>query len=71
MAKKVKGRLTLVKLVSTAATGFIKTLYVPRQLGVINQVRYDPLAKRHVLFKESRNRRLATSKQWGFGRPLK
>ncbi|KAK9457198.1 mitochondrial 54S ribosomal protein [Dipodascopsis uninucleata] len=69
MAKQ-KGRLTLIKLVSTAATGYTKTVHRPRQAPIMKQVRYDPVAKRHVLFEEEKRRRLPDKKPWGFGRPL-
>ncbi|KAK9386448.1 MRPL39 mitochondrial ribosomal protein-like protein of the large subunit [Lipomyces mesembrius] len=70
MAKKQKGRLTLVKLVSTATTGYMKAMYRPRQAPPMVQIRYDPIANRHVLFEEAKKRRLGDQKVWGFGKPL-
>ncbi|KAK9466607.1 MRPL39 mitochondrial ribosomal protein-like protein of the large subunit [Lipomyces arxii] len=70
MAKKQRGRLTIVKLVSTA-TGYIKSMYRLRQAPPMVQIRYDPLAKRHVLFEESKRRRTGDTKVFGFGRPYK
>lgn len=55
---KAKSRLTLVKLVSSAKTGFMRHAYRPRNCPAMTQVRYDPLAMRHVLFTESRKRKI-------------
>lgn len=60
MAKQ-RARLTLIKLVSTAKTGFMRYVYRPRTAPRMTQVRYDPIVMRHVLFVEGRKRKLANS----------
>ncbi|KAK9473540.1 mitochondrial 54S ribosomal protein bL33m [Dipodascopsis tothii] len=70
MAKKAKARTVLVKLISSAMTGFIRTVHRPRTSPMITQVRYDPIVRRHVLFEESKKRPLGNQKVWGFGRRL-
>ncbi|KAK9447803.1 mitochondrial 54S ribosomal protein bL33m [Limtongia smithiae] len=67
---KVKNRTTLIKLVSSAATGYIRTMMIARTALPVKQVRYDPLAKRHVLFTEVKRRRLAEAKAYGFGKKM-
>lgn len=52
-----KARTTIVQLISTAKTGYRRTLIVPRTAKEVTQVRYDPIAQRHVMFVESRKRR--------------
>lgn len=61
MAKE-KTRLTLIKLISSAKTGYMRYIFRPRSSPIVTQVRYDPLAKRHVLFTESRKRKVAETK---------
>ena len=56
---KVRSRLTLIKLVSSAKTGFTRYVHRPRTAPLMQQVRYDPIVMRHVLFTEVRKRKLA------------
>ncbi|CAH2448951.1 54S ribosomal protein L39, mitochondrial [Komagataella phaffii CBS 7435] len=66
---KTKARNVVIKLLSTAQTGYTKTLLRPRQTGPISQVRYDPRVKRHVLFTESKRRKMGElAKPWDFTR---
>lgn len=39
---EVKARTVLVKLVSSAMTGFTRTVHRPRGSNMITQIRYDP-----------------------------
>lgn len=55
---KARSRHTLIKLVSTAKTGFMRYVYRPRTAPLMKQVRYDPIVMRHVLFEEGRKRKL-------------
>lgn len=57
MAKN-KSRSTLIKLISTAKTGFTRYVHRPRNCPLMTQVRYDPVAMRHVLFTEGRKRKI-------------
>uniref|UniRef100_A0A060T2I7 Large ribosomal subunit protein bL33m n=1 Tax=Blastobotrys adeninivorans TaxID=409370 RepID=A0A060T2I7_BLAAD len=59
---KDKSRLTLIKLVSSAKTGYMRYIFRPRSSPVVTQVRYDPIVKRHVLFTEARKRKVADVK---------
>lgn len=61
MAKQ-RSRLTLIKLISTAKTGFMRYVYRQRTAVQMTQVRYDPLVMRHVLFVEARKRKQAMAK---------
>lgn len=65
---KAKARTTIVQLMSTAKTGFRRTLLVPRTTKEITQVRYDPLVQRHVLFIESKKRKGEPKKPLDFSR---
>ncbi|AMD21648.1 HFL208Cp [Eremothecium sinecaudum] len=56
---KAKSRNTVIKLVSTALTGVCRHILVPRGSPIVTQVRYDRVAKRHVLFKEAKKRKIA------------
>ncbi|VVT43958.1 mitochondrial 54S ribosomal protein bL33m [Magnusiomyces paraingens] len=62
MVSKAKGRYTLIKLISTAKTGYIRYVQRPRSSPIVTQVRYDPIAQRHVLFEESKKRKVAEKK---------
>ncbi|CDO53788.1 similar to Saccharomyces cerevisiae YML009C MRPL39 Mitochondrial ribosomal protein of the large subunit [Geotrichum candidum] len=62
MVSKAKGRYTLIKLISTAKTGFIRYVQRPRSSSKVTQVRYDPIAKRHVLFQENKKRKITETK---------
>lgn len=65
---KAKARTTIVQLVSTAKTGYRRTLLVPRTAREITQVRYDPVVQRHVLFVESKKRKGEQPKALDFSR---
>ncbi|SCU91926.1 LAFA_0F06744g1_1 [Lachancea sp. 'fantastica'] len=65
MAKQ-KSKNSVIKLVSTAATGFARQITISRGAPLVTQVRYDPVAKRHVLFKESKKRKVAERKPLDF-----
>ncbi|KIP02785.1 hypothetical protein PHLGIDRAFT_32064, partial [Phlebiopsis gigantea 11061_1 CR5-6] len=53
MAAKSKGRTLLVRLVSTAQTGFFYTTLRLRNGLPLAAVKYDPKVKQRVLFVES------------------
>ncbi|CAH6720956.1 54S ribosomal protein L39, mitochondrial [[Candida] jaroonii] len=55
---KVKNAFTMVKLISGAKTGYEKWFQIPRKTGKLNLILYDPRAKRHCLFTESKKRRI-------------
>ncbi|GMG40053.1 unnamed protein product [Ambrosiozyma monospora] len=65
---KAKARTTIVQLISSAKTGYRRTLVVPRTAQPITQVRYDPVVQRHVLFTESRKRKGEVQKPLDFSR---
>ncbi|CEP60808.1 mitochondrial 54S ribosomal protein bL33m LALA0_S02e00100g [Lachancea lanzarotensis] len=65
MAKQ-KSKNSVIKLISTAATGFARQITISRGAPLVTQVRYDPVAKRHVLFKESKKRKVAERKPLDF-----
>lgn len=65
---KAKARTTIVQLVSSAKTGYRRTLLVPRTAPEITQVRYDPIVQRHVLFTESKKRKGEQPKPLDFSR---
>ncbi|GES88389.1 ribosomal protein L33 [Rhizophagus clarus] len=56
MVKKTKARTTIVRLVSSAGTGYFFTRIRPRQLPKLSFVKYDPKVGRRVLFTEQKNR---------------
>ncbi|CDK27741.1 unnamed protein product [Kuraishia capsulata CBS 1993] len=60
---KAKSKNVIVKLISTAKTGITRTLLLPRQVGIVNQIKYDPIVKRHVLFVEAKKRKMGTQKK--------
>ncbi|SCU88911.1 LAMI_0D11760g1_1 [Lachancea mirantina] len=68
---KVKSKNAVVKLVSTAATGFSRHVMITRGAPLVTQVRYDPVAKRHVLFKEAKKRKVAERKPLDFFRTVR
>ena len=43
-----------VKLVSTANTGYYYTLNKKKSLNKLQLKKYDPVVKKHVLFKEAK-----------------
>ncbi|KAK5780583.1 mitochondrial 54S ribosomal protein bL33m MRPL39 PWA37_003222 [Arxiozyma heterogenica] len=66
-----KVKTSVIKLVSTAATGYFRHITVKKGAPMVTQVRYDPVVKRHVLFKESKNRKVAERKPVIFSRAPK
>ncbi|KAF8228883.1 hypothetical protein L208DRAFT_1453198 [Tricholoma matsutake] len=54
MAAKAKARTLIVRLISTAQTGFFYTTQRLRQGPKLSAVKYDPRVKRRVLFVESK-----------------
>lgn len=56
---KARANTTMIKLVSTALTGYEKWFRIPRSSPKLNLILYDPRAKRHCLFKEDRKRKIA------------
>ncbi|KAL1407313.1 hypothetical protein Q8F55_006735 [Vanrija albida] len=54
MAPKSKQRRILVRLVSTALTGFFYTTTRTRIGEKLAMMKYDPVVKRHVLFTEAK-----------------
>ncbi|OAX41279.1 hypothetical protein K503DRAFT_735927, partial [Rhizopogon vinicolor AM-OR11-026] len=51
---KAKARTIIVRLISTAQTGFFYTTQRPRQGAKLAAVKYDPKVKARVLFVESK-----------------
>ncbi|PBK88878.1 hypothetical protein ARMGADRAFT_936695 [Armillaria gallica] len=49
-----RGRSLVVRLISTAQTGFFYTTKRLRQGALLSAVKYDPMVKRRVLFVESK-----------------
>lgn len=68
---KAKVKQTVVKLVSTAFTGFCRQVSVARGAPIVKQVRYDPIAKRHVVFQEAKKRKIAERKPISFSKAPK
>lgn len=54
---KSKSKKTLIRLISTAGTGYLRGVFRLRTCPPVRQVRYDPFVKRHVLFNEVKPRR--------------
>ncbi|KAI9321055.1 50S ribosomal protein L33 [Dichotomocladium elegans] len=54
MAKKAKARVILVKLMSTAGTGYNYVKSRPRISPKLSMMKYDPVVKQHVLFNETK-----------------
>ncbi|KAI7878928.1 50S ribosomal protein L33 [Lichtheimia hyalospora FSU 10163] len=54
MAKKAKARVILVKLVSSAGTGYNYVKSRPRISPKLSMMKYDPMVKQHVLFNETK-----------------
>ncbi|ORY21329.1 hypothetical protein BCR39DRAFT_553814 [Naematelia encephala] len=52
MAKKTRDRRIIIKLVSTALTGFFYTTTRVRTAAKMSMMKYDPRVGRHVLFVE-------------------
>ncbi|KAG6336377.1 hypothetical protein ID866_2697 [Astraeus odoratus] len=57
MAAKGKARTLIVRLISTAQTGYFYTTQRVRTGPRLSAVKYDPIAKSRVLFVESRKTR--------------
>ncbi len=51
---KGKNNRELIRLVSTAGTGFFYTTSKKRGRDKLNLKKYDPKVKKHVLFKEAK-----------------
>ncbi|CAL9737892.1 large ribosomal subunit protein bL33m [Monosporozyma servazzii] len=66
-----KIKTSVIKLVSTAASGYSRHIAIKKGAPLVTQVRYDPVVKRHVLFKESKNRKVAERKPVIFSRITK
>ncbi|KAI9296271.1 50S ribosomal protein L33 [Neoconidiobolus thromboides FSU 785] len=54
MAKKAKARTILVKLLSTAKTGYFYVRSRPRVSPKLSFMKFDPKINQHVLFTESK-----------------
>ncbi|KZV76919.1 hypothetical protein PENSPDRAFT_679592 [Peniophora sp. CONT] len=54
MAGKSKAKTMIIRLISTAQTGYFYTTTRVRQTSRIAQVKYDPMVKQRVLFVESK-----------------
>ncbi|KAF8883344.1 hypothetical protein CPB84DRAFT_1850987 [Gymnopilus junonius] len=54
MAAKAKARTIIVRLISTAQTGFFYTTQRLRTGPKLSAVKYDPKVKQRVLFVESK-----------------
>ncbi|CCD23763.1 mitochondrial 54S ribosomal protein bL33m NDAI_0C01020 [Naumovozyma dairenensis CBS 421] len=65
---KAKIKNSVIKLISTAATGYSRYISVKKGAPLVHQVRYDPVAQRHVLFKEAKKRKIAERKPLTFAR---
>lgn len=61
----------MVKLVSSAKTGYEKWFNIPRAQAKMNLILYDPRAKRHCLFTEDRKRRVPDLPPKDFARKLR
>lgn len=57
MAAKGKARTLIVRLISTAQTGYFYTTQRVRTGPRLSAVKYDPIAKARVLFVESKKTR--------------
>ncbi|KAF9131261.1 hypothetical protein BGW39_002044 [Mortierella sp. 14UC] len=54
VAKKAKARTIIVKLLSTAGTGFFYTTRRPRTTAKLSFMKFDPRANQNVLFNEAK-----------------
>ncbi|KAF9142368.1 hypothetical protein BGX30_002797 [Mortierella sp. GBA39] len=54
LAKKAKARTIIVKLLSTAGTGFFYTTRRPRTTAKLSFMKFDPRANQNVLFNEAK-----------------
>ncbi|CAI5758185.1 unnamed protein product [Candida verbasci] len=55
---KAKDSRTMIKMVSSALTGYEKWFRIPRRTPKLNLILYDPKAQRHCLFTEARKRKI-------------
>ncbi|KAF9002281.1 hypothetical protein BDQ17DRAFT_1306457 [Cyathus striatus] len=60
MAPKAKARTMIVRLLSTAQTGFFYSTKRVRLGPKLSAVKYDPVVKRRVLFVEKKESKKAT-----------
>ncbi|KAG2187097.1 hypothetical protein INT44_004767, partial [Umbelopsis vinacea] len=56
MAKKAKARVLIVRLMSSAGTGFFYTKQRPRTSPKLSMMKYDPKVQQHVLFNETKKK---------------
>ena len=68
---KAKSKSTIIKLISSAATGYSRHVTVNRGAPLVKEVRYDPVAERHVLFTEAKKRKIAERRPLDFLRTNK
>ncbi|KAI8818835.1 uncharacterized protein EV422DRAFT_481145, partial [Fimicolochytrium jonesii] len=54
VARKAKARTIIMRLVSSAGTGFFYTTTKRRALPKMSLMKHDPIVNRHVLFVESK-----------------
>ncbi|TPX38084.1 hypothetical protein SmJEL517_g00128 [Synchytrium microbalum] len=54
MARGAKSRTVLVRLISTAGTGFAYTTVRRRALPKLQLKKFDPIVNQHVLFTEGK-----------------
>ncbi|RKP11905.1 50S ribosomal protein L33 [Piptocephalis cylindrospora] len=54
MAKRAKARIILVKMVSTAGTGYFFPRAKPRLAPKLAMMKHDPKVNKHVLFTEEK-----------------
>ncbi|KAI8585662.1 hypothetical protein BDZ88DRAFT_432028 [Geranomyces variabilis] len=54
MVKKAKARTIVMRLISSAGTGFFYTTTRRRALPKLQLMKYDPLVNKHVLFVEGK-----------------
>ncbi|AXA49760.1 large subunit ribosomal protein L33 [Malassezia restricta] len=57
MAVKSKARVVIARLMSTAGTGYMYTTRRLRVMERLSMMKYDPIVKRHVLFKEVKGKK--------------
>ncbi|CDR39402.1 CYFA0S03e02916g1_1 [Cyberlindnera fabianii] len=61
----------VVALASSAATGYRKHILVNRGAPLVNQIRYDPIVKKRVLFTEAKKRKVTETTPLNFSRKPK
>jgi large subunit ribosomal protein L33 len=52
--KRAKARTIVIKLISTAATGFFYITQRRRTLPKLSLMKFDPVVNKHVLFTEGK-----------------